>query len=143
MVMLKHSKQVLGAFNIWLNRIIRGIRAVFQSRGIKHRIQQDASTSTKQDLLDKMKSGDASKPDIQAHIQNFLQTPEGRKMKAEASMQLLNQYLHQIIKDLNQPNLAIKQKMLLNLALMQILQELEKNEQIINSMPQYSGNEIF
>ena len=106
MVMLKRIKQAHGAFSIWLNRMIQGIRAAFQSRGIKQRIQQDASTSMKQDLLDKMNSRDAFKPDIQAHIQSFLQTPEGQKMKAEASLRVANTYLQQILKQSNHPDLT-------------------------------------
>jgi predicted metal-dependent TIM-barrel fold hydrolase len=63
-------------------------------------------------------------------------------MKAEASLQLANAYLHQILKEMNQPDLTIKQNMLLNLALMEIVRELEKNEKILNSKMQYSDNEI-
>jgi hypothetical protein len=140
--MLNKLKKQVGAFNTWLNRMIRGIRVAFRLRGIKLRIQRDASMSTKQELLDKMKSGHASKPDIQAHIQSFLKTPEGQKMKAEASLQIANAYLHQILKQSNQPELTIREKMLLNLALMEIMQELEKNEKILNSMTQFNDNEI-
>ena len=134
MVMLQILKNHLGEFNTWLNRIIRDIRAAFRLRGIKQRIRQDASISMKRDLLDEMKSKNASKPDIQAHIQNFLQTPEGQKMKAEASLQVANTYLQQILKQSNQPDLTIREKMLLNLALMEILREMEKNEAVLNSI---------
>jgi RNA polymerase-interacting CarD/CdnL/TRCF family regulator len=89
-----------------------------------------------------MKSGHASKPDIQAHIQSFLQTPEGQKMKAEASLTVANAYLQQILKQSNQPDLTIREKMLLNLALMEIIQELEKNEEILNLTMQSNVSEI-
>jgi hypothetical protein len=70
----------------------------------KQRIQQDTSVTTKQELLDKMSSLHASKPDTQALIQSFLSTPEGQRYKAEASLQLANAYLQRILKELNQPN---------------------------------------
>jgi predicted metal-dependent TIM-barrel fold hydrolase len=89
-----------------------------------------------------MKSGHASEPDIQAHIQSFLQTPEGQKMKAEASLTVANTYLHKILNQLNQPDLTIREKMLLNLALMEIVRELEKNETILSSTMQSNGSEI-
>jgi hypothetical protein len=89
-----------------------------------------------------MKSGHASEPDIQAHIQSFLQTPEGQKMKAEASLTVANTYLHKILNQLNQPDLTIREKMLLNLALMEIVRELEKNEKILNLTSQFNDSEI-
>lgn len=142
MVMLKLIKQLLGAFNIWLNRIIQGTRAAFRSRGIKQRTQRDALTLMRQDLLDDMKSRDESKPDIQALMQSFLQTPEGQKMKAEATLQVANAYLQKILIMSQQPELDLKQKMLLNLALMEVLQQLEKNEKTINSIQLSNDNEI-
>ncbi|NBS61886.1 MAG: hypothetical protein EBT26_07605, partial [Microbacteriaceae bacterium] len=138
MVILQKLKKLHGVLCTRLNRIIRVIRAVFRLKGIKQRIQRDASTSMKLDPLNEIHSRHASKTDIQAHIQSFLQTPEGRRMKAEASLTLANTYLYQIINQLNRPELTIREKMLLNLALMEIMQELKKNEKILNSMPQYN-----
>jgi hypothetical protein len=63
-------------------------------------------------------------------------------MKAEASLQVANTYLQQILKQSNHPELTIREKMLLNLALTEILRELEKNEKILNSMTQSNDNEI-
>jgi hypothetical protein len=71
-----------------------------------------------------------------------IQITEGQKMKAEAGLQIANAYLHQILKEMSQPDLTLKQNMLLNLALMEILRELERNEKTLNSTMQYSDNEI-
>jgi len=136
MAMLQHLKKLIGVFNIQLNRKVSGILAAFKLKRIRLRIQQDASTPMKLDQLDNKNSLHASKPDIQAHIQNFLSTPEGQKYKAQAGLELANAYLHKIVKELNQPDLNLRQKMLFNLALMEILKEIEKNEEILNSTQQ-------
>jgi hypothetical protein len=96
----------------------------------------------KQDHWDNKNSLHASKPDIQAHIQNFLSTPEGQKYKAQASLELANAYLYKIVNELNQPDLTTRQQMLFNLALMEILREMEKNEKILNLTQQFNDNEI-
>ena len=142
MVMLQHLKQWVGAFNIRLKKIMFGILAVLKLKRIRQRIQQDISVTTKLDLLEETNSLNASKPDTQALIQSFLSTPEGQKYKAEASLQLANAYLQRVLKELNQPDLTLREKMLFNLALMEILRELEKNEEILNSIQQFNDNEI-
>jgi hypothetical protein len=53
-----------------------------------------------------------------------------------------NTYLQQILKQSNHPDLTIREKMLLNLALMEILRELEKNEEILNLTMQSNVSEI-
>jgi len=82
-------------------------------------------------------------PDTQAHIQKFLETPEGQIMKAEATLQLANGYLHRIVTELNQPELDLRQKMLLNLALMECMETIQKNEEILNLMMPSKNNETF
>jgi hypothetical protein len=141
--MLQHLKQWVGAFNIQLKKIMYAILAALKLKPTKQRIQQDTSVTTKQELLDKMSSLNASKPDTQALIQSFLSTPEGQKYKAEASLQLANAYLQRILKELNRPDLNLREKMLFNLALMEILRELEKNEEILSSIQQFSDSETF
>ena len=136
MVMLQHLKQWVGAFNIRLKKTMYAIRVALKLKRTKQRIQRDISVTTKQELLDEMSSLHASKPDTQALIQSFLSTPEGQRYKAEASLQLANAYLQRILKELNQPNLSMRENMLYNLALMEILRELEKNEEILSSIPQ-------
>jgi hypothetical protein len=96
----------------------------------------------KQDHWDSKRSLHASKPDIQAHIQNFLSTPEGQQYKAQASLELANAYLQKVVKELNQPDLDLRQKMLFNLALMEIVKEIQRNEKILNSTQQFNDNEI-
>jgi hypothetical protein len=122
---------------------VSDILVALKLKRIKQRIQQDASDLMTLDQLDNKNSLHASKPDIQAHIQNFLSTPEGQKYKAEASLQLANAYLYKIVNELNQPDLTTRQQMLFNLALMEILREMEKNEKILNSTQPYNDNEIF
>ena len=119
------------------------ILAALKLKPTKLRRQQDTSDTTKLDQLDEMSSLHASKPDTQALIQSFLSTPEGQRYKAEAHLELANAYLQRILKELNQPNLTLREKMLYNLALMEILREMERNEEILNSTQQSKSNETF
>jgi hypothetical protein len=114
----------------------------FQSKDIKQHILQDASILTKQNRSINKNLKTAQKLDIQDQIQHFLNTPEGQQYKAQASIQLASMYLEKIIESLKNPNLNLQQKMLLNLAMLDCLHQLQKNEKIMNLMKQSNDSEI-
>ena len=141
--MLYELKKRIGAFSIRLIQKVQSIRVAFKLKRIRQRIQQDASTMTKLEHWDNKNLLHASKPDIQAHIQKFLETPEGRLAKAEMSVRLADEYLEKITLLLQQPDLNLNQKLLFSLALQECVETLQQNQQIMNSMMQSKSNETF
>ena len=140
--MLYKLNKWVGVSCIRLNRMVLSILAAFKLKRIKQRIQQDASSSTIQDPLVILNSRDASNPAITAQIQKYLATPEGQKMKAEATITIADEYLKQLAEKLQSP-MSIPERMMHHLALQECVIILQKNEQILNLISQSKSNETF
>ena len=71
----------------------------------------------------------------------FLETPEGQTVKAEAMISMSHEYLIQLCQMLQQkPTLA--QQMIMNLAIHECATTIQKNEQILNLIPQSKNKKI-
>ena len=143
MVMLYELKKWLGVYYIQFKNRIQDILVAFKLKRIQQRIQQDASCMKKLYPLDKTNLLHALKQDTPAHIQQYLETPEGQIMKAETLIRLSEEYLMQLANSLLAPDLKLNQKMLLSLAIQECSRVIQVNEQILNSMTQSKSNEIF
>jgi hypothetical protein len=80
--------------------------------------------------------------DTQEQIQSFLSTPEGQQFKAKTILEMTNMYLVKIVEQLAHPDLKLREKMLLNLALMECLKTIEENEKTLNSTTLSQNSEI-
>jgi uncharacterized protein (UPF0128 family) len=115
----------------------------FKSKAIKQRIQQDASMPMKLDHMESKSLRDVAKPGTKAHIQKLLESPEGRKMKAEAVIEMSEAYLILLTERQKNPELTLAQKMLISAAIQECSQTIQKNEKILNSIQQSNVNETF
>jgi len=142
MDMLYKLNKWVGALCIQLNQKAQSILVAFKLKCIRPHIQQDASLQMIQDPLEILNLRDASNPATLAQIQKYLETPAGQIMKAEATITIADEYLNQLANKLQNP-MSVSERMLFHLALQECVMILQKNEAILNSIPQSKSNETF